>query len=128
VAAERWLSWLQVMIPLFDGILLGGFITNIYPVLGTTQPMILTNITAFCCLLAVSGGMRLRRRSVAITTAAALINFSYGAVLFGLDVAVTLFAAFTILGIGLVAPLDVQHCPSPNPERSRTGLDGAVFA
>jgi class 3 adenylate cyclase len=102
-AAERWLPWLQVMIPLFDGILLGGFITNIYPVLGTTQPMILTNITAFCCLLAVSGGMRLRRRSVAITTAAALINFSYGAVLFGLDVAVTLFAAFTILGIGLVA-------------------------
>jgi class 3 adenylate cyclase len=101
--AEAWLSPLQVAIPLFDGILLGSFITNIHPVLGTTQPMILTNITAFCCLLAVSGGMRLRQRSVALTTTVALVNFGYASVLFGLDVAITLFAAFTIFGTGFVA-------------------------
>jgi hypothetical protein len=101
--AIDWLPWLQVVVPMFDGVLLGGFITNIHPVLGQTQPMILTNITAFCCLLAVSGGMRLRRRSVALTTAVALANFSYAAVLFGLDVAITLFAAFTIFGTGFIA-------------------------
>jgi class 3 adenylate cyclase len=101
--AMDWLPWLQVLIPIFDGVLLGGFITNIHPVLGQTQPMILTNITAFCCLLAVSGGMRLRRRSVTLTTAVALVNFSYAAVLFGLDVAITLFAAFTIFGTGFIA-------------------------
>jgi len=101
--ADRWLAWLQVIIPLFDGLLLAGFITNIHPILGQTQPMILTNITAFCCLLAVSGGMRLRRRSVTLTTALALVNFGYAAVLFGLDVAITLFAAFTIFGTGFVA-------------------------
>lgn len=101
--AGRWLPGLQVAIPLFDGVLLGGFITNIHPVLGQTQPMILTNITAFCCLLAVSGGMRLRRRSVTLTTAVALVNFGYGAALFGLDVAIALFAAFTIFGTGFVA-------------------------
>jgi class 3 adenylate cyclase len=101
--ADQWLAWLQVIIPLFDGLLLAGFITNIYPILGQTQPMILTNITAFCCLLAVSGGMRLRKQSVTLTTALALANFSYGATLFGLDLAITLFAAFTIFGTGFVA-------------------------
>ena len=101
--AERWLPWLQVGIPLFDGALLGSFITNIHPVLGQTQPMILTNITAFCCLLAVSGGMRLRRRSVTLTTAVALANFGYASVLFGSDVAIALFAAFTIFGTGFIA-------------------------
>ena len=101
--AGRWLPWLQVVVPLFDGVLLGSFITNIHPVLGQTQPMILTNITAFCCLLAVSGGMRLRRRSVMLTTAVALVNFAYASVLFNLDVAIALFAAFTIFGTGFVA-------------------------
>ncbi len=99
----RWLSRLQVAIPLFDGVLLGSFIANIHPILGQTQPMILTNITAFCCLLAVSGGMRLRRRSVTLTTAVALANFGYGAALFGLDIEIALFAAFTIFGTGFIA-------------------------
>ena len=101
-AAEKWLPRLQLIIPLFDGVLLGGFIANIHPVLGQTQPMIMANITAFCCLLAVSGGMRLRRKSVTVTTAVALADFSYASVLFGLDPAITLFAAFTIFGVGFV--------------------------
>jgi class 3 adenylate cyclase len=101
--AGRRLPRLQVVIPLFDGILLAGFITNIHPVLGQTQPMIITNITAFCCLLAVSGGMRLRSRSVMLTTMLALVNFGYASVLFGLDLAIALFAGFTIFGTGFVA-------------------------
>ena len=101
--AEQWLPSLQAAIPLFDGILLASFITNIHPVLGQTQPMILTNITAFCCLLAVSGGMRLRRKSVTLTTAVALVNFGYASALFGLDIAIALFAAFTVFGTGFVA-------------------------
>jgi len=101
-SAEQRLARLQLVIPLFDGLLLAGFITNIAAVLGAVQPMIIANITALCCLLAVSGGMRLRRRSVTATTLVALANFAYAAVLFRLDIAIALFAAFTIFGTGFV--------------------------
>jgi len=92
----------QLIIPIFDSALLWAFITNIWRVLGATQPLILSNIAAFCCLLAVSGGMRLTRQASMLTTALALANFAYAAVLFGLDVAIALFAAFTIFGTGFV--------------------------
>lgn len=100
--ARRRLPWLQLVIPGFDGMLLAGFITNIVRVLGAVQPMIITNVTAICCLLAVSGGMRLRRGSALLTTLIALVNFAYAASLFQLDVAVGLFAAVTIFGTGFL--------------------------
>ncbi|MGF1567175.1 MAG: adenylate/guanylate cyclase domain-containing protein [Nodosilinea sp.] len=94
---------LQVAVPIFDGVLIGVFITNIWRVLGESQPLILANIAAFCCLLAVSGGMRLRRRAAGLTTLLALINFTYAARLFQLDIAIGLFTAFTIFGTGFLA-------------------------
>ncbi|NJL49429.1 MAG: adenylate/guanylate cyclase domain-containing protein, partial [Leptolyngbyaceae cyanobacterium SM2_5_2] len=92
----------QLVIPVFDSLLLWAFITNIWRVMGVTQPLILSNIAAFCGLLAVSGGMRLTRQASVLTTVLALANFGYAAVLFGLDVAIALFAAFTIFGTGFV--------------------------
>ena len=100
--AQSWLPFLQISIPLFDGVLLASFITNISRVLGATQPLIITNITAFCCLLAISGGMRLKRRAIHTSTGVALFNFGYAAFLFQLNVAIALFAACTIFGVGLV--------------------------
>lgn len=99
----RHLRRLQVIIPSFDGALLGLFITNIWRVFGAVKPLILTNITAFCCLLAVSGGLRLRQRSAVLTTGLALVDFTYAAILFRLDPVIALFAAFTILGTGFLA-------------------------
>jgi class 3 adenylate cyclase len=106
--AWRWLDGLQTAIPIFDGVVLALFITNIWHVLGETKPAIVTNIAAFCCLLAVSGGIRIRRRASALTTALALGNFAYAAVLFQLDIAVSLFALFTILGTGLMGMLTAR--------------------
>lgn len=100
--AQQRLSSLQLAIPLFDGILLGLFITNIWYVLGTTHPHIIANIAAFCCLIAVSGGVRLRSRASILTVALALGNFAYASVLFRLNIGITLFALFTILGTGLL--------------------------
>jgi adenylate cyclase len=97
-ALQKW----HLVIPIFDSLLLWAFITNIWRVLGETQPLILSNISAFCCLLSVSGGMRLTRRASGLTTALALVNFAYAAVLFGVNVAIALFAAFTIFGTGFV--------------------------
>ncbi|MEL6232274.1 MAG: adenylate/guanylate cyclase domain-containing protein [Cyanobacteria bacterium J06627_3] len=54
-SAWRWLPKLQIVIPLFDSLLIALFITNISSVLGDSQPQIITNIAAFCCLLAVFG-------------------------------------------------------------------------
>lgn len=99
------LAILQVIIPLFDGILLALFITNIWQVLAPIKPEIITNIVAFCCLLAVSGGIRIRSRSSILSTSLALGNFVYAAVLFQLDIAISLFALFTILGNGLLSML-----------------------
>ncbi|MBE9069246.1 adenylate/guanylate cyclase domain-containing protein [Leptolyngbya cf. ectocarpi LEGE 11479] len=104
-AAWRWLPKLQIAIPLFDSLLIALFITNISNVLGDSQPQIITNVAAFCCLLAVSGGIRIRRQASAITTVLALANFAYGAYLFGLNPAVAVFALFTILGTGLMGML-----------------------
>ena len=104
-AAWRWLPKLQIAIPLFDGLLLALFISNISNVLGATQPKIVTNVAAFCCLLAVSGGIRIRRQASAITTVLALANFSYAIILFQLNLAVGGFALFTILGTGLMGML-----------------------
>ena len=95
---RRW----QVVAPGFDGLLLGAFITNIWQVLGESQPLILCNIVAFCCLLAVSGGMRFTRQATLLTTVLSLVNFAYAAWRFELNVALALFTSFTILGTGLV--------------------------
>ena len=96
---------LQVIIPVFDGILVALFTTNIWKVLAPTKPEIITNIAAFCCFLAVSGGIRVKSRSSIISTSLALGNFVYAAVLFQLDFAVSLFALFTILGTGFLGML-----------------------
>ncbi len=95
---RRW----QMVIPLFDCLLLWAFITNIARVFGESQPLIFANIAAFCGLMAVSGGMRLSRRAAWLTTVLALVNFAYGAMLFQASMAVGLFAAITILGTGLL--------------------------
>ncbi|MEM6521365.1 MAG: adenylate/guanylate cyclase domain-containing protein [Cyanobacteria bacterium P01_D01_bin.71] len=102
------LPTLQVIIPLFDSILLALFITNIWRVLAPTKPEIITNIVAFCCLVAVSGGIRIRSRSSIVSTSLALGNFVYAAVLFQLDIAISLFALFTILGNGLLSMLTAR--------------------
>ncbi|MEM9976759.1 MAG: adenylate/guanylate cyclase domain-containing protein [Cyanobacteria bacterium P01_D01_bin.2] len=104
-SAWRWLPKLQIAIPLCDGLLLALFITNISSVLGESQPKIITNIAAFCCLLAVSGGIRIRRQASALTTGLALANFVYAAFLFQLNGAISFFALFTILGTGLMGLL-----------------------
>ncbi|MBE9033348.1 adenylate/guanylate cyclase domain-containing protein [filamentous cyanobacterium LEGE 11480] len=101
----RWLPQLQIAIPLFDSILIALFITNIWHVLGQSKPEIITNIAALCCLLAVSGGVRIRRRASGATTILALSNFTYAAALFGLNSAISAFVLFTILSIGLMGIL-----------------------
>jgi adenylate cyclase len=97
-ALQRW----QVIIPIFDNLLLWAFITNIWQVLGETQPLILTNVVAFCSLVAVSGGLRLSRRAALFTSSLALINFAYAAVIFQLNLALALFAGITVLGTGFL--------------------------
>ncbi|MEO0457696.1 MAG: adenylate/guanylate cyclase domain-containing protein [Cyanobacteria bacterium P01_A01_bin.114] len=103
--AWRWLPKLQIAIPLFDGLLLAFFITNIWRVLAASQPQIIANIAAFCCLLAASGGIRIRRQASVMTTVLALANFVYAAFLFRLNIAVSLFVLFTILGTGMIGML-----------------------
>jgi adenylate cyclase len=95
-ALHRW----QTVIPVFDNLLLWAFITNIWRVLGETQPLILTNVVAFCSLVAVSGGLRLSRRAALLTSLLALANFGYAAALFRLNLVLALFAAITVLGTG----------------------------
>ncbi len=97
-ALHRW----QVIIPIFDNLLLWAFITNIWRVLGETQPLILTNVVAFCSLVAVSGGLRLSRRAALLTSLLALVNFGYAAVLFQLNLALALFAGVTVFGTGFL--------------------------
>lgn len=97
------LRQLQELIPVFDSLLLGAFITNIWHVFGQKEPLIITNITALCCLLAVTGGMRLNQRSPMITTMLALVNFTYAAMLFNLTPTIGFFAGFTIFGTGFWA-------------------------
>lgn len=97
-ALHRW----QMVIPVFDNLLLWAFITNIWRVLGETQPLILTNVVAFCSLVAVSGGLRLSRRAALLTSLLALANFGYAAALFRLNLALALFAAITVLGTGFL--------------------------
>jgi len=101
----RWLPALQIAIPIFDGLLLAIFITNIWHVLGSAQPKIITNIAALCSLVAVSGGIRINRRASILTTCFALANFAYASALFRLNPAISLFALFTILGTGLMGML-----------------------
>lgn len=104
-SAWRWLPKLQIAIPLFDSLSIALFTTNIASVLGASQPQIITNVAAFCCLLAVSGGIRISRRASALSTVLALANFTYAAALFQLNPAVAIFALFTILGTGLMGML-----------------------
>lgn len=101
LSLPRLRQW-QLIIPVFDGLLLCAFITNIWQVLGETQPLILTNIAAFCCLIAISGGIRLSRRAAWLTTLLALANFTYAAYLFQLNAAIALFATITIFGTGFL--------------------------
>jgi class 3 adenylate cyclase len=98
----HWLGALQLAIPLFDSALIALFTTNIWYALGDVKPEIITNIAAFCCLLAVSGGIRIQKQASVLTTVLALLNFGYAARLFQLDTAVSLFVLFTILGTGLL--------------------------
>ncbi|MDA0867099.1 MAG: adenylate/guanylate cyclase domain-containing protein [Cyanobacteria bacterium] len=100
--AWRWLGALQLAIPLFDSALIALFTTNIWYALGETKPEIITNIAALCCLLAVSGGIRIQKQASVLTTVLALLNFGYAAHLFQLDPAVSVFVLFTILGTGLL--------------------------
>lgn len=104
-SAWRWLPRLQIAIPLFDSLVLALFVTNISRVLGESQPQIVTNVAAFCCLLAVSGGIRIWRQASAITTVLALVNFGYAIILFRLTLIVGIFALLTILGTGLMGLL-----------------------
>ncbi|PSN16315.1 adenylate/guanylate cyclase domain-containing protein [filamentous cyanobacterium CCT1] len=97
-ALQRW----QVIIPIFDNLLLWAFITNIWRVMGATQPLIVTNVVAFCSLVAVSGGLRLSRRAALLTSLLALVNFGYAAVLFELNLALALFAGITVFGTGFL--------------------------
>ncbi|WP_225886578.1 adenylate/guanylate cyclase domain-containing protein [Leptolyngbya sp. PCC 6406] len=98
-----WLSKLQLLLPLFDGLLLLVFIGNIWRVFGEDQPLILTNVVALCALLAVSGGMRFRALASLVTTAIAALAFLYGAYLFQVTFTIALFTFFTILGIGFLS-------------------------
>lgn len=102
----QWFSRLQIVIPLFDGLLLALFITNIYRVLGDSNPQIITNVTALCCLLAMTGAIRISRQASVITTILGCFNFVYATWLFQLNNAVSLFALFTILGTGLLGMLN----------------------
>lgn len=101
LSAHQLWRW-QVVAPVFDGLLLWAFITNIWQVLGESQPLILCNIAAFCCLLAVSGGMRFTRQATVLTTLLSLANFAYAGWRFEMNIALTLFTLFTILGTGLI--------------------------
>ena len=101
LSLRRLRQW-QLIIPVFDSLLLCAFITNIWKVLGETQPLILTNIAAFCCLIAISGGIRLNRRAAWLTTLLSLANFTYAAYLFQVDIAIALFATITIFGTGFL--------------------------
>lgn len=100
--AWQWSTMIQTVIPLFDGVVLTIFIVNIWLVLGEIQPGITTNIAAFCCLLSASGGIRIKRRASFLTTILALGNFTLSAILFRLNVVVTLFSIITILGTGML--------------------------
>ena len=102
----QWFSRLQIVIPLFDGLLLALFITNIHRVLGESNPQIITNVTALCCLLAMTGAIRISRQASVITTILGCFNFVYATWLFQLNNAVSLFALFTILGTGLLGMLN----------------------
>ena len=94
--------WLQVAIPIFDGGILTVFITNIVGILGMSQPQIMTNIAAMCSLFAVSGGIRLNRRSAIITTILAVANLLYAGYLFELTPVISLFTTFTVIGTGVL--------------------------
>ncbi|MEL6221903.1 MAG: adenylate/guanylate cyclase domain-containing protein [Cyanobacteria bacterium J06627_8] len=92
--------WLQTVLPIFDGALLAGFITNIAGILGMTQPQITTNIAALCCVFAVSGGVRLNRRAAGITTILAVANVLYAGYLFELTPTISVFTTITVIGAG----------------------------
>ncbi|MEM7769280.1 MAG: adenylate/guanylate cyclase domain-containing protein [Cyanobacteria bacterium P01_A01_bin.37] len=92
--------WLQIALPIFDGSLLAGFITNIADILGMSQPQITTNIAALCCVFAVSGGVRLNRRAAIITTLLAVANLLYAGYLFELTPTISIFTTITVIGAG----------------------------
>lgn len=103
--AWRSLPKLQIAIPIFDGLLIAVVTTNLWHVLGEVKPEIITNIAALCCLVAVSGGIRIHRQASILTTLLALADFVYAAFLFQLDAAVSLFVLFSIFSTGMVGML-----------------------
>ena len=87
---------LGILLSLSDGAIIFLVISGLSEVLRVSQPLIIANITAFCALLAVTGAVRLSQKSVALTTALALLNFSYAAWQFQLNPAIAVFTGISI--------------------------------
>lgn len=104
-SALRWLPKLQIAIPLFDSLVLAIFIANMSMVLAGTHPEVIANVTAFCCLLAISGGIRIQKRASQLTTVLALLNFSHAIYLFEISPGLGMFALLVIMGCGLMGLL-----------------------
>lgn len=104
-SAMHWLPKLQIAIPLFDSFVLAMFITNMSRVMGETHPFVIANVTAFCCLLAISGGIRIQKRATQLTTVLALLNFAYAIYLFKIPLGLGVFAFLVVMGCGLMGTL-----------------------
>lgn len=107
-SAMHRLPKLQIAIPLFDSLVLAMFVTNMARVMGETHPLVIANVTAFCCLLAISGGIRIQKRATQLTTVLALMNFTYAAYLFKVPIGLGMFAFFVVMGCGLMGMLVSQ--------------------
>lgn len=104
-SAMHWLPKLQIAIPLFDSLVLAMFITNMSRVMGETHPLVIANVTAFCCLLAISGGIRIQKRATQLTTVLALLNFAHAIYLFEIPLGLGVFAFLVVMGCGLMGML-----------------------
>lgn len=104
-SALHWLPKLQIAIPLFDSLVLAMFITNMSRVMGETHPLVIANVTAFCCLLAISGGIRIQKRATQLTTVLALLNFAHAIYLFEIPLGLGVFAFLVVMGCGLMGML-----------------------
>jgi class 3 adenylate cyclase len=104
-SALRWLPKLQIAIPLFDSLVLALFITNMSIVIGETHPHVIANVTAFCCIFAISGSIRIQKRASQLTTLLAVLNFGYAILLFNISLGLAMFALLVIMGCGLMGLL-----------------------
>ena len=101
----QWLPKLQIAIPLFDSFVLALFITNISIVMGSTHPLVIANVTAFCCLVAISGGIRIQKSATQLTTVLALMNFAHAIYMFQVPLGLGVFAFLVVMGCGLMGML-----------------------